>query len=210
MFENRTNALEEIGHETGVVIIASVLRVGKDGIPKVDGMGMNQKIPLTHLVDYYTFGQSDPAPGLPRWKTNPSPHSVEVLSLQIPKVKVVKRFTKKMLDENPDMAFLFGDNEERTGTGGQAKVCRGQKNAYGIRTKQSPSMSKNAFWSDKNYKSNINMMADDFMAAFRAGHSTLVLPADGIGTGMADLKNKAPKTFKWLRSMMKQLAAWEE
>jgi len=149
-------------------------------------------------------------PAIPKIK--PNPHKTNPPSqqpIQIPKVKVVKRFTKKMLDENPDKAFLFGDNEERKGTGGQAKVCRGKKNAYGIRTKRSPDMGQNAFWSDKNYESNIKMMADDFMAAFRAEHSTLVLPADGIGTGLADLKNKAPKTFKWLRSMMKQLAALE-
>jgi hypothetical protein len=39
---------------------------------------------------------------------------------------------------NPNVLFIFGDNMLRIGLGGQAREMRGQPNAIGIPTKQSP------------------------------------------------------------------------
>lgn len=39
------------------------------------------------------------------------------------------------LQANPDVYYLFGDNVERRGLGGQAKEMRGEPNAIGVATK---------------------------------------------------------------------------
>jgi len=141
-----------------------------------------------------------------QWKKNPSP------LMRIPKIVLEDKITPAMLDSKSQI-FLFGDNEQRKGKGGQAKVMRGHAKAYGIRTKRAPSMSESAFWTDKTYKSNIKMMADDFLAAFMAasdGDHELVIPSAGIGTGMAQLKQRAPRTYKWLNSFLRNLIAGED
>jgi guanylate kinase/8-oxo-dGTP pyrophosphatase MutT (NUDIX family) len=145
------------------------------------------------------------------WAKNPPAiKSSNRVNIHIPKIISMKWYTEATLKSNRDKLFLFGDNEARKGKGGQAEYCRGKPNAMGIRTKKSPSLKDGAFWTDKNYQENIKMMADDFMAVFDAGYETIVLPTAGIGTGLAQLKDRAPKTYRWLSSMMKQLSALEE
>jgi hypothetical protein len=46
--------------------------------------------------------------------------------------------TRKDLRENPDKRYVFGDNVERRGYGGQAKEMRGEPNAIGVVTKWAP------------------------------------------------------------------------
>ena len=71
MFRDRVGALQELGHETGAVVIAQYFG-GKDKIPKADD---NSGYYLTHAVDSYTFGLwklhelLESAKGI---KTNPS------------------------------------------------------------------------------------------------------------------------------------------
>ena len=42
------------------------------------------------------------------------------------------------LKANPSVLYLFGDNLQRVGLGGQAKEMRGEPNAVGIATKKAP------------------------------------------------------------------------
>jgi hypothetical protein len=57
-----------------------------------------------------------------------------------------KWITRDDLRANPNVLYLFGDNERREGLGGQAKEMRGEPNAIGVRTKASPSKHETAFW----------------------------------------------------------------
>ena len=155
------------------------------------------------------FVEIDPQKGLMRWdpqkKNGPQRQAVE-----IPTVIVFKGMIRRELADgfgSEDGIFIFGDNEARRGKGGQAKELRGLDNAYGIRTKKRPSLDESAFWSDKTYKTNIKMMSEDFLEAFMAagGGGTLYVPQNGIGTGMAQLKSRAPKTYKWLKTFLDNL-----
>lgn len=103
------------------------------------------------------------------------------------------------LRENPDMIFVFGDNDQRTGFGGQAKEMRGEPNAVGIRVKKSPSMSMGSFYTDEEYENNIKKIIDDLnnLAKISFG-KIIVFPSNGIGTGMAKLNVSAPQTFIYL------------
>ena len=61
------------------------------------------------------------------------------------------RITRKDLQSHPETLFVFGDNEARVGMGGQAKECRGERNAVGVATKRGPSMAGESMWSDADF-----------------------------------------------------------
>lgn len=117
-------------------------------------------------------------------------------------------FTKEQIKSNPDTWFVFGDNEMRQGTGGQAKPCRGEPNTIGIRTKRKPKTDPDAYWTDETVEDNLLMIDQDFACVeslLEEGH-TVIFPAAGVGTGLAKLDDNAPKTMRhierwveWLR-----------
>lgn len=101
---------------------------------------------------------------------------------------------------NPTVKYLFGDNLVRKGFGGQAKEMRGEPNAIGIATKRTPSNNPGEFFSDDEYHANIRAMMRDLVPAkyhLIAG-GLLVIPADGLGTGLSELPTRAPRTNAWL------------
>ena len=121
---------------------------------------------------------------------------------------IYKKFIfRSDLRANPTWLFLFGDNELRQGYAGQAKQMRGEPNALGICTKRRPSAAPNAYYSDVNLDRNCLQIDKDISKAFVhvARGGTVVVPSDGLGTGMAMLKTKAPKTFEFLQRRLRQL-----
>ena len=113
-----------------------------------------------------------------------------------------KRYTPQLLRQNPGKAYLFGDNLEQQGKGGQA-VVRDEPNAYGIPTKKKPSFLEDAFFTDKEYADNIE--AIDNAIDQIPKNKTIVFPKDGLGTGRAKLKSKAPKTWEYLQKRLDEL-----
>jgi len=120
---------------------------------------------------------------------------------------VVKQdwITRKNLQDNPDCLYVFGDNDLRKGLGGQAKSMRGEPNAIGIRTKHLPALTPNSFWSDSTYSTNIRKIEEDLLPLF-SHKGTVVLPSQGIGTGLAKLAITAPKTFEYLQNRLNDLS----
>lgn len=106
------------------------------------------------------------------------------------------RIYRADLKANPGIAYVFGDNEERWGLGGQAAEMRGEPNAVGVATLKAPGV----FWSDGNYATIYRDMAP-LVLALRDGH-LIVFPLDGIGTGLADLERRAPHTFAYLQTQV--------
>ena len=51
---------------------------------------------------------------------------------------------------NPNKIYIYGDNDERKGLGGQA-IIRNEPNTIGIRTKKKPSTEKGAYYTDKEF-----------------------------------------------------------
>ena len=114
------------------------------------------------------------------------------------------------LTQHPDRLYLFGDNEARTGRGGQAGACRGFANAVGVATKRVPERTASAYWTDADYDRVIAIIDRDLASVFdhvRQG-GTVVCPASGLGTGLAELPSRAPRVFAYLReriTLLKQL-----
>ena len=123
------------------------------------------------------------------------------------KVIYKKFITRQDVRDNSDAIFIFGDNDQRTGYGGQAKAMRGEPNAIGIRVKKYPSMDEQSFYTDDELMENIIKIDSDINKITELSHSHLkdiIVPESGIGTGLAKLSTKAPKTFDYLNIILRQ------
>lgn len=108
------------------------------------------------------------------------------------------------LRENPNKLFLFGDNLEGVGFGGQAKEMRGEPNALGIPTKKKASHEEDSYMTDKEFVSNV-VAINLALAKIPKENKIVVISKNGLGTGLAKLKEKAPKTFDYLQSKLKEI-----
>ena len=108
---------------------------------------------------------------------------------------------------NRDVIYLFGDNVARKGRGGQAREMRGEENAIGIATKWFPSMKPMAFFTDERISEQMEIINRDFdpvISHIKSG-GTVIVPFDGIGTGLSQMGRYAPLTQKRLFAMINEL-----
>lgn len=112
--------------------------------------------------------------------------------------------TRADLRRNPFVYYVFGDNATRTGYGGQAREMRGEPNAIGIATKWKPSKDNDAYFSDARANDQMTIMQHDFKRVhdLLRHKQTVVFPANGLGTGFADLERKSPLTWQFLQQTM--------
>ncbi|KKL89497.1 hypothetical protein LCGC14_1914150 [marine sediment metagenome] len=103
--------------------------------------------------------------------------------------------TRAMLRAEPEKLFVFGDNELHTGYGGQAKEMRWEPNAIGIPTKKWPSMEEEAFFTD-NFTPYWATNNAENIAKLLIFEGTIIWPQAGIGTGLAQLKERAPLIWR--------------
>lgn len=120
------------------------------------------------------------------------------------------RIYRQDLVNNRNILYVFGDNLQQNGLGGQAKEMRGEKNAHGIPTKRKAAHgTKDCYFHDDE--------ADAYQAViegfsmlkrrFSVGqYRAIVWPTDGIGTGLAELNIRAPKLLKMIEEMTKGLS----
>lgn len=111
------------------------------------------------------------------------------------------RIVREDLRSNPTVLYVFGDNLARSGMGGQAGEMRGMPNAVGVATKKAPGNRDGDFFTDDEYQENISWMRGDFDRAWNAAHDRcriVVIPMDGIGTGLSAMPTKCPRTFAWM------------
>lgn len=118
--------------------------------------------------------------------------------------KIIKRSD---CQSNPDVLYLFGDNSLRVGFGGQAAEMRGEPNAIGVRTKETPDMASNAFFYDCTYELNCSKIDHDLSRAIHhlENGGIVVIPEDGLGTNLARLASTAPQTFIYLNEQLGRL-----
>lgn len=110
---------------------------------------------------------------------------------------------------NRDWLFVFGDNLERRGYGGQASQMRGEPNAIGLPTKRSPAMTEDAFFSNDPVDLFRVMAASQLDQARLIRHitsgGTIIWPQSGIGTGLAQLKTRAVVIYAYWKFFEKLL-----
>src|SRR5690606_39180002 len=110
--------------------------------------------------------------------------SEDLLDKDNDSVQVVNRYSVADLKANRDKIYVFGDNLERKGKGGQA-VIRSEPNAFGIATKVRPSRIKQAYMSDEQLEGNKQIIDSDIQK-IKDQNKIVVFPKDGLGTGLAE------------------------
>jgi hypothetical protein len=120
-------------------------------------------------------------------------------------VRYQKMIYREDLRDHPKSLYIFGDNVARVGMGGQAKHMRGEPNAFGIVTKLAPTYNPDDFMKDT--EAHAILVQKDFILLLmnlRANkyYETLVIPQDGIGTGIAALKDNAPQILEYINKML--------
>jgi len=111
------------------------------------------------------------------------------------------------LQANPEVLYLFGDNDRREGFGGQAAEMRDEDNAVGIRTKWAPHMRQTAFFSDDDYdqiEGMINADLEPVREHLEKG-GVVIIPTDGLGTGLSKLPEMAPAVAAYLTDQLNEL-----
>jgi hypothetical protein len=117
------------------------------------------------------------------------------------------RIYRRDLRSNPQTIYLFGDNLIQKGLGGQAREMRGEKNALGVPTKRLPSTLEAAFFTDEDLAEVLPLITRPFQLATLAiekGYD-VVIPADGLGTGLAELPKRAPAIAKLIDEQIQRL-----
>ena len=126
-----------------------------------------------------------------------------------------ERITRAMVRASPRTIWVFGDNLERRGYGGQAREMRGEPNAIGVPTKRKPERGPDAYLSDAMWERDSALFVA-VAGAFNAMKDALAegrdvaIPADGLGTGLAELPTRAPRMAAWIERRIAELGAVAE
>lgn len=125
------------------------------------------------------------------------------------KVLRISYVTREMVQNNPGLVFVFGDNMEGRGFGGQAAAMRGEPNAVGVPTKWRPDRREGSYftdadWQDRDVRCAIISALMDLDIRLSQGFD-VVIPADGLGTGLAELPKRAPKIHAYIQDSIAKL-----
>lgn len=122
-----------------------------------------------------------------------------------------EHYTPAFLQAHPDALFLFGDNADRTGKGGQA-VIRDEPNAFGIAAKWWPDNNQHSFFDTRPLYA-IRLITNDFIRLEEhAEHYEFIvvplLPGTGqpsLGCGLADLPNRNPVAYQLICDLIEMM-----
>ena len=121
-----------------------------------------------------------------------------------------KWITREDLKTNRDRFYVFGDNMIRQGYGGQAAAMRGEPNSFGIPTKWLPNNSDKSFFTDKEWEFGsviwwtLDGAFNHLREVLQQGYS-VVIPTDGLGTGLSRLPELAPTIATYIDSSIAEL-----
>lgn len=107
---------------------------------------------------------------------------------------------------------MFGDNDLRAGFGGAAKELRGEPNTIGVRVKKKPSSTPDSYYTDLEFIQNKQKIDADIQAiknqAINYRHLCIL---HGIGSGLAELNIRAPRTYAYLLDQLYvKLSDWAD
>ena len=119
-------------------------------------------------------------------------------------------WTREQVAAQSDKVFLFGDNtDDRVNTkyvpSATQAVIRGLPNAIGIDTKKDRGREESSYFTDADFPQ-FKKQVDEAIQQAKDSGKNIVIPGDGIGTGKAQLKERAPKLFEYLQEELTKLS----
>jgi len=121
-----------------------------------------------------------------------------------------KIITRSDLRNNLGTYYVFGDNMLRKGYGGQAAQMRGEPNAIGIPTKYAPGIKEEDYFTNESLNDpNVREAIESaflYIERLLSKDCDVVWPANGIGTGRAELAVRAPLVLKFINQNFFALA----
>lgn len=183
---------QQLADELADVIICVDLIAAAEGID-IDAAVRDKFNETSRKYDLPVFIGESPAPPTPA-------HNTDAKFIRVPMI------TRQMVREHPDALFVFGDNAQREGLGGQAREMRGEPNTVGVRTKWNPYTHPKSYFTDANpdcrrmVEDDLRMIGDELDKG-----RTVYYPADGVGTGRANLDHHAPKLAAFIRQYIAAL-----
>lgn len=121
----------------------------------------------------------------------------------------LSRITRTMVQSDRGSVFIFGDNMVGRGLGGQAAAMRGEPNTIGVPTKWRPERTDGAYFTDDDLRDgsvrHAILEAFSRMKNALASGKNVVIPADGLGTGLAELPTRAPKIHAFIEAGISSL-----
>lgn len=115
-------------------------------------------------------------------------------------------YSKVQCKANKNKLYVFGDNLLRTGCGGQA-IIRYETNTHGIATKSFPGTHPTDYFDDSPHQA-IAVINDihSLITKYHTGeYDCVVLPHDGLGTGLSKMDKTSPQLFKMMNSMLQAI-----
>lgn len=117
------------------------------------------------------------------------------------------KITRTDLRCNRNILYVFGDNCEKRGFGGQAAEMRGEPNAVGIVTKWKPERTRSAYFTDSSFQHIRSIIDASFIRIethLRNGKD-VIIPSAGVGTGLAELDKRASRIFAYIEDKIAKL-----
>jgi len=114
--------------------------------------------------------------------------------------------SRRFIQDNPTILFVFGDNTRGEGYGGQARDARGEPNAVGLPTKWAPTNHASSFFYDAQFdkiKPIIDNVFKNLTTIKLRGTRIVFFP--NIGEGLAKLPYTAPKTLEYIKTKIKRI-----
>jgi hypothetical protein len=118
-------------------------------------------------------------------------------------LRYVKWISRADVQKNPESFFVFGDNAQRVGMGGQAGSMRGEPNSIGVATKWAPGRNKVDYFSDGDpsvlpaalsiIDADLKKVSDQLFLG-----KLIYVPSDGLGTGLSELPTRAPRLYAYM------------
>lgn len=97
--------------------------------------------------------------------------------------------------------YVFGDNLRCAGRGGQAAICRGEPNCYGVPTKKAPDNRPESFFTDDELE--MNKADIDTALSWIPNDGRLVVVFPNIGRGLSEMPRRCPKTLEYLEQALR-------
>lgn len=122
-------------------------------------------------------------------------------------IEFVKRYSREEIRANRRKIYIFGDNMQQRGLGGQAGAARFEPNTIGVPTKWRPGRGRADYFSDADLFEVMPSITHSFRRMrdiLRAGE-TIVWPEDGVGSGRAELKQRAPMIAEFIQLCIRAL-----